>query len=211
MFTNNNATNRVGPTLTITSCVGSGRPSTRVFCVNAPSGLRTELMPRGGCTFCPVGITNFSEDLSIGKVMRGIGTIGLTMDSSTGTGGLLGRVGPSLIINANNCMDNPILGTTRSLGVGATVRRRGTFPNIAAGVLTPGTSHMVLTVNRTRGCLGLGGGPVIANGPVHRRLVGVSGRATHGVLGLSGEPLVLSFNNSLNTGRLGRTVTRLVG
>lgn len=211
VFTTNNANKRVGPTLTSTNRLEHHRPSTSVLFVNAGRRVRSGLMPTTNFTFGAVRVANFREGFSTGGVTGGVGALFLVVDSSERIGGVVGRFGPSIMMNFNKCIDNPIIEATYGLNMGATVRRRGTCPNIAGGTLTGAISGIVLAIGGTRRRLRYGGRPMIAKLPMEGRVVRTSERFSHTGLNISPSDVVmLSVNNDLNTGTVGRGVATLV-
>lgn len=210
LFTANNATNRVGPTLTITSCVERGCPRARVLFVNATSRVRTHLIPGTNFSFGAVRVDNFHHSLSPSTVSRGVGAISRLVGSRDGDGGVVGGFSPSIYINFKKCISNPILRGTTTLNVPVYVRRRGTFPNVAGGTLTGGTSGIVVAITSTTKELRYGGRPVMANLPIENRVLHTGHSFTHTRLNINSGPLILSFNNSLNTTPVGRTVFRVL-
>lgn len=210
LLTNNNATKRVGPTLTVTKCVGGGEGSTRFLFVNGHNKVRRELIPRTNFRVGSVAVDKFGEDFSPGDVLRGIGAISEAFASSERTGGVVTRFGPSVYVKANKCISNPIVEATTGVNVPYVVRRRGTCPNVAGGVLTGDIGGMVLTIPSTGGCFSGGISFIVAKGPIERRVLATGGRRSEGRLKLSGHPMILSFNKDLKTEGVGRTITSLI-
>ncbi len=213
VLTNNNATNRIGPTLTVSRVVHRLCPSMGFLCINAPGNVRHSLIGGTNFSFTPVRITNFRHGVSIRGLGEGTGTTVCLLGSNGHTGTVVGSFGPSLIVNANNCIDNPVILRTTGVNVGALVRRRGTFPKIAAGILSGGISEIVLAIPGTVRRLSYSrSGYMIANLPIEDNFsgTGVNGARTEGRLNVSSSMAILSANKDLNTNVLGRAVPRLL-
>lgn len=200
ILANNNATKRIAPGVTLVPHLG--RLKCRVSCVKSCSKVRGGLVRRVGVPCCKVSSKGLEHCFSLGGFASPFHMLG----KFNRTGGLLGRLGPSIIFSGNNFIAIPIMVTTNQHGVPAVVRRSSVAPKLTGGVYVPSTAGMYYGFPRAMGDLPTSG-TMLANAPVHRRLLGKDGRTTHRFYNFaSSGPILVIVNKDLNTTSIGRGV-----
>lgn len=200
MLANNNATKRIAPGVTLVP--GLERLNCSVRCVNSCGKVRGRLVRPFKVPCRKVS----SKGLHHCFDLRGFASPFHIVGNFNRTHGLVGDLGPSIVFSGNNFISIPIILTKGQYGIPIVVRRSSVAPNLTGGLTVPSTIGIYYGFPRALSTLPRKG-TILANSPVHRRLLANSGSTTEGVYNFASRgPIVLMVNKDLNTMTIGRTM-----
>lgn len=211
LFAGGGTAGHINPALAVAGLIKEKQPDAKISYIGTENHLEAKLVPQAGYDFYTIDVVGLKRSLSPKNIGKNIVAVKKAVVASMKVSRLLKELKPDVVVGTGGYVSGPVLREAAKLGIKTAIHEQNAFPGITTKMLSGKVDTVMLAMREAEKHLKLNKKPVVTGNPVRIEFLKPTSREeARKKLGLSNEPMILSFGGSLGARPINEAVTELM-
>ncbi len=206
LVTGGGTAGHINPALAIADSIRKAHPDAEFLFVGAEGKMETELVPKAGYPIKTLKVQGFYRKISVKNMVAYVKAVNYMFAASRISATILKEFKPDIAIGTGGYVCGPILRKALKMHIPVLVHESNAFPGVTVKALAKEGATVLLCSEAARKHLPAGSKVIVTGNPLRPAFATLhttaAKQAARKELGLSDQPLILSFGGSLGARRI---------